>query len=171
MNTFLRRSVTLIELLIAVSLIGVLVLGIGSLDTFSRYQLIASERRAVIQNELSIAMEDMSKSAIRATGNFDDPGIVDLGNGFRVRVDENTTPDDYGDDPWISYVLLGNTIEKDGVSLNRRAVITGFTHNVLDNGKGVDISLTAIYDTTQAASLDNPEMTMNTRVYSYSAGP
>ena len=166
-----RQSVTLVELLIAISLIGLLVVGITSLSTYANFHLLTSDRWAQVQNELSFTLEDMSKNIVRATGNFNDPGIENIAGGFRVRVSVNP-------DVWISYTQSGNSIQKDVVDLSSRDVILnpgGFTYSQppLDNGTGIKITLVGCFDPTAAigicGSLDNPQLTMQTTVYSRSA--
>jgi len=69
MNPHLNKSVSLIELLIAIALLSVIVIGFSSIDSFSRYHLLTSERRAKLQNEVSYCLEHMSKNISRAIGN------------------------------------------------------------------------------------------------------
>jgi prepilin-type N-terminal cleavage/methylation domain-containing protein len=64
------RGVTLPELIIALVLISVVVMGIFSIDLFSRYQVSTSDRRAKVQNEVSYVLEHMSKQVARAIGNL-----------------------------------------------------------------------------------------------------
>lgn len=63
------RSLTLIELLIAVSLLAVMVLGIANIDIFSRFQLVTADRRVKLQNDLSLCLEHMVKNLSNAIGN------------------------------------------------------------------------------------------------------
>jgi prepilin-type N-terminal cleavage/methylation domain-containing protein len=160
-------GVTLIELITAIVLMGLLITGFYALDTYARIHLLSSDRRAQLQNELSIVMEDMSKNIVRATGDNTNPvathAIQSIANGFRVNIDGTT----------IDYTLSGNKIEKDGVNLNTREVIlnnppaeVGFTYQPLDNGTGIRIVLTGRYDLNQARSVSNPQLEMETRVYS-----
>jgi hypothetical protein len=46
-----------------------MVLGFVSIDLFSRHQVLTSERRAQVQNEVSYVLEHMSKNISRAIGN------------------------------------------------------------------------------------------------------
>ena len=177
----IERSITLVELLIAMLLVGIVLVGIATLENYTRFHLISSQRRVELQNELSFILEDMSKNIIRATGDINDSGIEDLvpidgSIGFRVRIDDNTppTPSKYNDDTTIRYTLVGNEIRKDGVGLSARDIIInpgGFVYSQppLDNGIGIEITLTGRYDTTRAASLNNPQLELKTKVYSHSA--
>lgn len=117
---FSTKSVTLIELIISVTIVSVIILSIYSIDNFSRNQVINSERRVKVQNELAYTLEHMGKYVQQAIGNVSDPGNLapaieyfPPGNpsGFRVRVDFNQTPSNLNDDPWIRYRLVNpNTI-------------------------------------------------------------
>ncbi|MCX5710315.1 MAG: hypothetical protein NT088_06330 [Candidatus Omnitrophica bacterium] len=101
-----KKSVTLVELLIAISLIFLVVMGISSMEVFSRQHLIGSSRRSLLQNELSSALEHISKNIARATGNQSAAGnqpIQLLANGFSVRVDTKQTMQDLSDDLVFSY--------------------------------------------------------------------
>ena len=63
-----KRAITLIELLIAISLVGVLAIGISSVDTYTHFHLMSSDRRAQIQNEASYVLEHIAKN-ITGTAN------------------------------------------------------------------------------------------------------
>lgn len=60
---------TLLELLVAISLLGVVVLGINNLGVFSHNQFVYSERRTKVQNDVSRCLEHMTKNLSRAIGN------------------------------------------------------------------------------------------------------
>jgi hypothetical protein len=102
-------GISLIELIIAVILVTVVILGIMSIDNFGRYHLITSDRRARLQSEVSYTLEHMHKYIVQGSGNSMYPPIERLAanNGFRVRVDRNNpaTPSDLTDDTWVSYTL------------------------------------------------------------------
>jgi type II secretory pathway pseudopilin PulG len=103
------KSISLIELLVSIVIVTMMVLSFYSLETFSQGQVINSERRAKVQNQLTYVLEHMSKYVQQANGNINDPGIelFPPGNptGFQVRVDFNGTPLDPTDDPWVRYRL------------------------------------------------------------------
>lgn len=64
-----NRSITLIELLIAVSLLSVIVLAFMSIDVFSRYHVSGSDIRIRLQNEVSLILDHMAKNIGRSIGN------------------------------------------------------------------------------------------------------
>jgi len=67
MNPHLSKSVTLIELLIAVSIFALIAVGFSNIDTFSRYHVTSSDRRVKLQNDASYVLEHMAKN-ITGTG-------------------------------------------------------------------------------------------------------
>ncbi|MCM8783048.1 MAG: hypothetical protein NC909_01435 [Candidatus Omnitrophica bacterium] len=56
-----KKAVTLLELVIAISLLGVIILGMASLELFSRYYLSNADRLSIVQNELSFALDYIYK--------------------------------------------------------------------------------------------------------------
>lgn len=182
------RGVTLIELVISITIISVMVLGLYSINIFSRNQVLSSDRRAKLQIDLVNALEHMSKYVHQANGNFNNPAIEVLGSGFRVRVDFNSpqTPLNLADDGWVSYALSGNTLSVSCAgscgsfvpdpSLNVK-IIAGFDNLIMpsnpdkgfyawvsDQGSFIEIGLVGRYNPASGASLDNPQIEMKTKV-------
>lgn len=58
------KSVTLLELLIAIVLLSVIVLGLTSIDIFSRHHVVDADRRAKLQNEIYFLMEHMTRNVV-----------------------------------------------------------------------------------------------------------
>ena len=82
-NSNQKRAVTLIELLIAIALLSMVVIGFSSIDMFSRYHVLTSTRRAKVQNEVSLLIESVTKKVSRAIGNerIDSPdSVIDIYN-------------------------------------------------------------------------------------------
>lgn len=69
MSRLPNKSITLIELLVAVSILGLLVIGLSNIDTFSHFQVISSDRRAKLQHDAAYVLEHMSRQIARAIGN------------------------------------------------------------------------------------------------------
>ena len=69
MKSRLNKSLSLVELLIAVSIFALIVVGFSNIDTFSRYHVVNSDRRVKLQNDASYVLEHMAKETIRAIGN------------------------------------------------------------------------------------------------------
>lgn len=180
-----KKALTLIELLIAISLLSVIVLGFSSIDSFARYQVMSSDRRAKLQNELSFALEHMSKNIMRGIGDVSSPPLESITNGFRVNVDRNNppTPGNLGDDTWIRYTLSGNTLR---CSLDNEILSThivsgvvtgimpsnpanGFYINLTDNSIVIEIGLVARWQPAVASSIDNPQITMRSQIQTRSS--
>lgn len=117
MNLPHNKSVTLLELLIAITLISLIVLGFSSIDLFSRYHVVTSDRRAKLQNEVSHALEHMTKQISMAIGNERIFGVgtvidrTDIGgdSAIRIYIDANANGQSDSSDSWIAYRFTGNT--------------------------------------------------------------
>ena len=106
-----KHSVTLIELLIATTLIGLLSLAIWSIDSFVHHHLIDSDRRAVIQNEASRVLEYMVKYTSRAVGSSTqlpiDRSNIGADSALRVWIDFNNNAQRDAGDKQIAYRYRG----------------------------------------------------------------
>lgn len=125
MNSYLKKSLTLIELLIAIGLLSVIILAISNIDVFTRFHTISADRRAKLQNEVSILLEHMTKEISKAIGNEMSTGAgtvvfitnnlpndalirvyIDAnGNGRREAERSNPNPTD---DHWLAYRYDGS---------------------------------------------------------------
>jgi len=107
------KSITLLELLISIIIITIMILSFYSLETYSQGQVINSQRRVMVQNQLAYALEQMSKYIQQAQGNSANPPIeyfpAGNPNSFRVRVDFNQTPWVLSND-WVRFRISGNNI-------------------------------------------------------------
>ncbi|MBU4252771.1 MAG: hypothetical protein KJ931_05725 [Candidatus Omnitrophica bacterium] len=111
------KSLTLIELMVSIMMAGMLIVGFYGFETFSNVQMIDSDRRAKVQNNLAYCVEHMSKYVQQANGDINYPPIKlypDLvtPTGFQVRYDCKSiqTPSDLTDDVWVYYTLSGNNL-------------------------------------------------------------
>ena len=90
MNLRRNKSLTLFELIVALTLFSMMILGFASLDTFGRHHVISSERRAKMQNGLSFVLEHMTKHIADAIGNESVHGakaVLDIGTWSPMIVD------------------------------------------------------------------------------------
>lgn len=133
------KSITLIELLISIIIVTMMVLSFYGLETFSHGQVINSERRAKVQNQLAYVLEHMSKYVQQAGGNINYPAITlypTLGakTGFQIQVDLNPTqtPSDFSDDALVYYTLSGNTLST-GCTARGTGTCGTFSSEVLIN--------------------------------------
>jgi hypothetical protein len=180
------KAVTLLELLIAITLVGFLAIGIWSIDLFSRYHLRTSERRGEVQNKVSYVLEHIGKEIGKAIGDANNPAIdltsIAGDTAIRIYVDLASNGQSAGDgrrgtegDRWrvyryydsgyqiryyANYVNLNSSYE---VISNK---ITAFNPSLSDNY--VFIEITACWDPTESSyacgSPDNPDITMKTRI-------
>lgn len=87
------------ELLIAVSISAVIIISISNIDTFSRFQVASSDRRARLQNDASYVLEHMAKyltgTAAQggAIGNVISPAVsytpIGGDNAITIQIDDN----------------------------------------------------------------------------------
>jgi len=64
-----KKAVTLLELILAITFLSVIVLGLNSINQFSHFQTVNTDRRARIQNQLVILVEHMRREMTKAIGN------------------------------------------------------------------------------------------------------
>ncbi|MFQ5680659.1 MAG: type II secretion system protein J [Candidatus Omnitrophota bacterium] len=188
-----NSGLTLIELIIAISLLSLIVLTAGNMDVASRALFGASDRQAELQNEVNPVLLRIKKDVNRAVGAVGDPGLnvvvnknclsirVDLGGGSNFSYPAN--------DNWVAYKLSGNQIKYYSGYTNNSAcppgggltsdiianritdfTITSLTSDFIPNFvTGVDVSLTARYDPSQAPNAqNNPELTLSTAAHALS---
>jgi len=111
-----NKSITLFELIIALVLFSLIVIGIGSISVFGRFHVLTSDRRAKVQNEISYCFDHISKFGSRAIGNeavFGANSAVRIVAGTSVAffIDANkdglrNTVNDY----WIRYSFASNSL-------------------------------------------------------------
>lgn len=193
------RSITLIELLIAIVLLSIIVLGLGNIDLFSRSHLLSSDRRAKIDNELSLALAHMGKNVvqgvgIQGVGIYNLPPLEQTASGFRVRVDSLKTPLNLNDDRWFNYALSTNTLSATCTQVSVASpactsdetlsthIISGVVFDSmpssptsgfyikLTNGSTVaEIGLVARYQPANAVGAVNPQIEMKSKLYTLSS--
>ncbi|MFA4934026.1 MAG: type II secretion system protein [Candidatus Omnitrophota bacterium] len=175
-----NRSVSLVELLISVAVVSIMILSFYSIDTFSRNQVLNSDRRAKVQNELSYALEHMGKYVQQGVGNnlaSDNQAIQTFAGGFRVRVDFNIpqNPFSLNNKAWIRYRRAGNNLivscsttgsgtcgSFTGETLSSRVMT--FDSTPADNGTSVYVNLVGRYTPAAAVSLRNPQVEVRTKL-------
>jgi len=85
-----KTALTLIELLLAMLMVGLLVLTFVSIQRFSLHHVLASHRRSVLQNEGYVVLEHMAKNFRKVQRTGPDSGwqILDSGAKLRLNVPE-----------------------------------------------------------------------------------
>ena len=120
----MRKSITLLELIIGISLLVVIILGVTAFDVASRYFLKSNERKSQIVNEFTFILEHLSKNINQAVGDISNPGIVKVDQSstfgrvlLHLRQDALRTPNDYSDDLWVTYVYYTTSSGADSYTL------------------------------------------------------
>jgi len=113
-----NKSLTLIEMLLAMALISVVVLGFFAIDLFSRNHLLGTDRQARLQNEISHLLGHMTKNIIGtdsrggAIGDINQSpveiGAIDADNALLVLVDWNNNGYRDAGDKQIAYRYRGD---------------------------------------------------------------
>jgi len=184
MNPHYNKSVSLVELLIAASLIVLIAVGFTSIDIFSRHHVINAERRVKMQNELAYALETVNKSVARGVvdlayplGNPAHSPLVLLADGFQVKVDNDSTFT-----PWdftsINFILTGNDLKYQDLGAGSEETLAshilpgvifdsmppkptnGLYVLLSNNGTMIEIALVARWKPNEASSIDNPQVSM-----------
>ena len=118
----MKKAVTLMELLIAIGLLMVVILGATTFHFASTEFLRSSERKADVLNETTLIFDHLAKNVCLATGDFENQGIKVVKSGNRwtliirqdLRADINTagtlwspllTPETYDDDRSVRYIF------------------------------------------------------------------
>ena len=89
-----KQSLTLTELLIAVALMALLLVGVFTLENFANFQLVSSDRRTVLQNKASTCIEHISKNTMRAIGHVGNSAVTVVNDPeenyeLQLRIDSN----------------------------------------------------------------------------------
>lgn len=177
----LINAITLLELLIAIVLLAIMVIGFFSIDLFTHSQVLISERRTKLQNEMSYTLEHMSKAMNRVSGSKvigQNPIYITADTDIRMYID--TSGNGQGD-TWIAYRLFTGASPTDyqvrycsncpnsacgtcssGWEVISKRILQFVPVNTVDNYVKVD--LVARWQPGQASSVDNPEVTMRTRI-------
>lgn len=171
-----KKTLSLMELIIAISLLIVIVLGAASFDIGSRQMLRASETKTQVLNEATLVLDHISKSALLGIGDADNPAIYSIpnatpygetmlfikqdtsGNGIREADDVDSVVG-YAQDKRAGHEgeiffcpdtrfdhRAGEDPTHPHQVLTTRAIANGFTPTVPANGNTADISVTLRFD-------------------------
>lgn len=110
-----KKTVTLVELILAITLLAVIVLGASALEIAARRFLRSSERRAQVLNEAIYVLNHIAKSALMGIGN---ETVVALNTGntlyneqmLFIRQDSNGNFTVDSTDTVIGYAQQSNTV-------------------------------------------------------------
>ncbi|MEK6715760.1 MAG: prepilin-type N-terminal cleavage/methylation domain-containing protein [Candidatus Omnitrophota bacterium] len=179
----MKNGVTLIELMVAVALLGVILLTAATLDVAARKFFNASDRVAEMQCEVSPVLLRIKRDINQVTGSINDSGIfieappVDIVTRLRFRrsdatwgayVKNGTTIEYYSQAPvppgWVGSPLLTEIVSA-GVTDFSPTFVTGSTATV-------KVSITSCYDASGMLGLcgsnNNPQITLATSAHALS---
>jgi len=185
MSPHLNKSLTIIELLIAVSIFALIVVGFSNIDTFSRYHVITSDKKAKLQNDASYVLEHMTKEINKAIGdvNQSEPAVsvttIDSDPAIIAWIDynQNGKRDSAPSDRRIAYRYRSSPdyqmryySDYSGSPTSYEIIsrkISAFSRSLTDNYVFVEITTCDDPDGSLAAcgTLDNPQLTMKNRIY------
>ncbi len=118
---FKKKSITLIELIFAMLLLGAILLAVYGFHTASRNLFSSSETKSEILNELNYLLDHIDKSVYLAIGWKGRPAVeIDTAGtpDFTVTIFQDLdagggpleTPSNFADDRIVRYIFEGNTI-------------------------------------------------------------
>ena len=192
-----RTALTLIELLIAVSLMTVLMMSAFSFEFASQRFLRSSERKTVVLNEVTFVMEHMHKAISGAAGLPGTKGAYDYGidiyddSGARFLAftaePSPATPANFSDNTQELYVFNVNStgLLVGGIPVSEHSVAyihnNALTADVLTrrladlpvitrtpNKSGIAVTLSGLYDPSLPEDASvNPRVTVNSTFYTY----
>lgn len=160
----MRRSVTLIELTLAIALMGVVILGITSFDIGSRRFLQASERKTQVLNEAALIMDRITRDALTAVGWVNAPAITVAANTITINQDTNQ---DGVVDRIVVYTIVGNQVRRTAGAnteiLTTRA--TGFVPAAVVNSNTARVTLTLRFTPGQLQDpFTNPQVRVQSNI-------
>jgi len=152
--------------MIAISLIGVIVLGVTSFDVGSRQFLKASERKTQVLNEAALISDRITKDALTAIGTVNQPALTVAGGVLTIVQDSNANGRRDAADTTVVYQLVGNQVQRVAnttENLTNRAI--GFVPTLMADTNTVQIVLTLRFNPARAQdAFDNPEMAIQTNI-------
>ncbi|MCK4912529.1 MAG: hypothetical protein KAS05_02265 [Candidatus Omnitrophica bacterium] len=163
----MRKSVTLVELIISMVLFGVIVLGAVSLHLSGEKFLSSSENKTYVLNELTFVLQHLHKNILQAEGNIDNVGITITSVASRITLQLRQISrtvqyvfDNNGGNHRIRFRVVGDSWE---ILTDRfmNPPVAGFPLSVVLNADGgVAITNLALrLDPTSAEdSRDNPQV-------------
>lgn len=100
----MNKAITLMELIVAISLLGVIILGVASFDLGSRQMFKSSERKTQVMNEAALILDRIAKDAITGIGDVGNPAIAVNATTLDIRQDNGDGVRNAGD-TIVSYVF------------------------------------------------------------------
>jgi len=164
----MNKAITLMELIVAISLLGVIILGVASFDLGSRQMFKSSERKTQVMNEAALILDRIAKDAIMGIGDVGNPAITTTATTLNIVQDDGNGVRE-ASDVVISYVF------DNGAHTLTRAIgaapaetisnkVVSFTTS-LPGGNTARIALTLRKNPADAENaFDNPQATIQSIV-------
>lgn len=181
-----QRGTTLIELLIAVGLLLLVVLGFQSIHLFSNYHVINADRRAKLQNESVYTLQHMAKEISKAIGDISQSAVeisdISSDTAIKVYIDYNQNGQRDGGDRQIAYRFTGTTgspSDRYQIWYYSNYVNPSSSYEVISRnvtlfeptttGNYVNVKITVCWDSdgnpVACGTQDNPGITMQSRIH------
>ncbi len=180
MQASLKKSATLVELLISIALLGIIVLGAIAFHLSSERFLGSSERKTQVLNDLTLVLQHLHKNVSLGTGDINHQGISTTADSLTIRQDitaagvSNSTPADYSDDLVVAYtfgaaaspnsVMFSNTDGASWEELTGRFVDLGggaaFALSIANGGVAVSNLALRLEPGSAADPSSNPQVTI-----------
>ncbi|MCF7917034.1 MAG: hypothetical protein K9L61_04580 [Candidatus Omnitrophica bacterium] len=125
----MRKSITLIELLVSLVLIGVVILVVFGIYNASSGFFTSSSTKSEVLNEMAYLLDHIDKNVFLATGWVNNPAVTVVNPGanqFQINInqDTNETPIDFSDDTTVLYLFDtgANTVTFQGNLLTNKLI-------------------------------------------------
>ncbi len=183
----INRGFSLVELIIAISLMGLIILAIVAVDVGSRGFLKTSDDESTLQNEANFVMEmivkDLGKS-FRGTKN--NPSVNSpSANTIEIRDRDSSESFELSNSKWVKYTFSGSTITKQSCTTLSsdgkytcntwgateqlvKNIITNCVFNFDTDTAVVGITITARAKPSEEPGQDNPEVILESSASSRS---
>jgi len=178
-----NKGLTLAELIVATIIMGILMVGIASMDIGLRNMFEGTSKNTLTSSKVSLLVHHVSRTIATAIGDENNPGVAFSGSNIWIRTDSNITPSSYSDDDWYVYQFdSGNNNVKfcsttdvyiacqTTIQTLGRGCITTFQPSIEDDSTTLDFNLTLKVSgrddpSTAIDAFENPEYTV-TSVFS-----
>lgn len=179
-RTSSQSGITLAELLITSVMVGMVMVGVLSVEYALRNMQKSSINNSQISMDASSVMLSITRDAMLMVGDASNPGYRhDLSETTWIcfRQDDDGTPSNYGDDAWACYSRDGNNMLSRCVQASPQACLSGEDmlqlsasdfFEVMDDSGSLDyvaVDLAVLADPSQASHpINNPEVRVSSRI-------
>lgn len=171
----MKRSVTIVELIISMVLLGVIVLGASAFNFSANRFLTSSEKKTQVLNDLTFVLQHLHKNIILGTGDIVNSGItIPATRRLAIRQDLNSsgtpnyTPSNYSDDRTVVYafgvvgssyaIMFSNNNGTTWEVLTRSLVSSSLVINLVDGEVEIKNLSLRLDPSSPADSRHNPEV-------------